>query len=63
MLPENSHGVAGSSEPTARLLDYWPPGDERVSPEQGRRTVPGIGVFLEDQGRFNKEELLRPGMF
>ena len=36
------------------------PGDERLSPERGRRT-PEIEPLSEESGRFKKDELLRPG--
>src|SRR6516165_5304907 len=38
------------------------PGNERVPPGRGRRTIPRSDVFGEDQGRFTKDELLHPGM-
>jgi hypothetical protein len=45
-----------------RPQPYWLPGDERVSPERGRPTARRSGAILEEQRRFKKDELLRPGM-
>src|SRR5215469_353443 len=57
-----SSGVVGFLEPTATQLRYWLPGDERVSPEQGRRAIPEIGASFERiRGRFKKDECRRPG--
>jgi hypothetical protein len=50
-----SSGVVGFLEPTATQLRYWLPGDERVSPERGRRAIPEIGASFERiRGRVQK---------
>jgi hypothetical protein len=62
MLARHLRGVVGSSEPTARLLDYWSPDDELTSPERGRHTVPEIGAsFEKNQGGSKRIDSCTPG--
>jgi len=56
MLPKHSHGVVGFSETIATLLAA-----RKWVGEAGRRFLRS-GGFREDQGRFKKDELLRPDM-
>ena len=46
----------------SRPQPYSLPCDERVSPEQGRRTVPEVGRLLIGSEKVQKDELLHLGM-